>query len=63
LYKTRLLLAYFKEDEIELNKIQIPSSGGAVSIGEISDWELKDFYRALIKLKDSPEISYGILMI
>ena len=60
LYRTRLLLAYFKEDEIELNNIQIPTNGGANVIGEISDWELKDFYRALIKLKDSPTISYGI---
>jgi hypothetical protein len=60
LYQTRLLLAYFKEDEKELNNTQAPSYDGAIVIDDISDKEMKDFFRALIRLKDSPEISYNI---
>lgn len=60
LYQARLLLAYFKEDEQSLNDISLPDNNGPTVIGEISDNESKNFYRALIRLKDNPSDSYKI---
>lgn len=60
LFQTQLILAYFKSDEEELKAIQTPPNDGVVIVGDISNSEMKDFYLALIKMKDSPGISYNI---
>lgn len=60
LYQTRLLLAYFKGDEDELNSLTLPVDNGPLRIGHISNHEQKDFYRALIRMDKSPETSYDI---
>jgi hypothetical protein len=60
LYRTRLLLAYFKEDEVLLNSTPLPDKNGVITIGDISNAEMKDFYRALIRIKSKPSDSYSI---
>lgn len=60
LFQTQLILAYFKNDEKELNAIPIPPYDGVIIVGDISNSEIKSFYLALIKMKESPEISYNI---
>lgn len=60
LFQIQLLLAYFKGDEEELKAMQPPANNGAIVLGDISNGEMKDFYRALIKIKKFPEVSYNI---
>ena len=60
LYQTRLLLAYFKEDEKALNTISEPENP-AIPVSEgISYADHRRFYKALIIRKKDPETSFNI---
>jgi len=59
LYQTRMLLAYFQNDERELNDIKEPDSP-IYAVRELSYRDHKQFYRALIRLEKDPESSYAI---
>ncbi|MEC3963846.1 hypothetical protein [Flagellimonas halotolerans] len=59
LYQTKMLLAYFHDDEQELNSIKEPASPIHV-VRELSYRDHKQFYRALIRLEKNPESSYTI---
>lgn len=60
LYQTRLLLSYFQKDEKTLDSIIMPENKGVVKLGEISNRDHKEFYRALIRLEAEPKIAYSI---
>ncbi|NEN25412.1 hypothetical protein G3O08_18095 [Cryomorpha ignava] len=59
LYQTKMLLAYFDNDEERLDTINEPDSRNH-SPSELSNGDYKQFYRGLLRLKDSPEFSYSI---
>lgn len=59
LYQTKMLLAYFRNDEQELNSIKEPGSP-IHAVRELSYRDHKQFYRALIRLEKNPESSYTI---
>ncbi|MEQ8470013.1 MAG: hypothetical protein RIC35_02455 [Marinoscillum sp.] len=60
LYQTRMLLAYFKQDEQELNDIKEPKKSTVHRVRELSYGDHKQFYRALIRLEKNPKSSYDI---
>lgn len=59
LYQTKMLLAYFQNDEQRLNSIKEPNSP-IYTVRELSYRDHKQFYRALIRLEKNPESSYTI---
>jgi hypothetical protein len=60
LYQTKLLLAYFNEDEQALNAVKEPNKATIQSVNELSYSNYKQFYRALIRLEKDPKSSYKI---
>ncbi|WP_139793952.1 hypothetical protein [Reichenbachiella faecimaris] len=59
LYQTKMLLAYFQNEEQELNSIKEPDSP-IHSVRGLSYRDHKQFYRALIRLEKDPKSSYVI---
>ncbi|MDW3209525.1 MAG: hypothetical protein R8N23_06655 [Reichenbachiella sp.] len=59
LYQTKMLLAYFQNDESQLHNIKEPSISNH-SVRELSYRDHKQFYRALIRLENNPESSHAI---
>lgn len=59
LYQTKMLLAYFDNDEQGLDKIKEPDSRNH-SPSELSSGDHKQFYRGLLRLEKDPESSYSI---
>ncbi|MGE0931994.1 hypothetical protein [Peijinzhouia sedimentorum] len=59
-YQTKILLAYFHDDEQELDNVEEPSKPAVHSVRELSYRDLKQFYRALIRLEKNPESSHTI---
>ncbi len=60
LYKTKLLIAYYHKDETELNNVNAPEKKNYIEANALSYFDYKEFYRALIHLKDKPESAYRI---
>ncbi|MCD4747592.1 MAG: hypothetical protein K8R58_14955 [Bacteroidales bacterium] len=58
LFKTKLLIAYFNKDEKELNSINKPNKTSPITVGEPNYKDYKEFYIALIKIKEAPENSH-----
>lgn len=60
LYKTKLLIAYYHKDETELDSVKAPEKKNYIEVNALSYFDYKEFYRALIHLKDKPESAYRI---
>jgi hypothetical protein len=60
LYRTKLLIAYYHNDENELNSIKEPDKENFVSSREINHYNYREFFRALIILKLNPSKSHKI---
>lgn len=60
LYRTKLLIAYYRKDELELEQIKPPSEKGYIEANALNHHQYKDFYRALIWLNSEPEMAHEI---
>lgn len=60
LYRTKLLIAYYHKDEIELNSVKAPEKKNYIEANALSYYDYKEFYRALIHMEDNPESAYQI---
>jgi hypothetical protein len=60
LYQTKLLIAFLQNDEKELNAIKHPESRTVSSPSSPNYHDYKNFYRALLKIQETPDYSYNI---
>lgn len=60
IFQTKLLLAYHNKDENEINRISEPKNKGIHTVGDPGYYQYKQFYLALLKIKDQPEFAYDI---
>lgn len=60
LYKTKLIIAYLKKDEEELNSIILPEVRSAISNNKPNHQDYKNFYKALLNIQSASEVSYHI---
>jgi hypothetical protein len=58
LYQTKLLIAYYNNSETELDLVSEPDGPEIKSSQEISHKEHKEFFRALIQIKNNSESAY-----
>ncbi|MFS2187162.1 hypothetical protein ACCC92_10845, partial [Mucilaginibacter sp. Mucisp84] len=59
-YRIRLLIAYFKSDEAQLDREPLPARSAPVYHRDLTDADYKEFYRGLIRIKTQPESAYEI---
>ena len=55
LYRAKLLVAYFKNDEKTLDNVELPPPPMVNNPHELSYSDYKQFYRGLIRIKEKPE--------
>lgn len=60
LYQTKLLIAYYNNNEAELDLVGKPDGNEIKSSQETTYNEQKEFYRALIQIHSHPENAYAI---
>lgn len=60
LFQTKLLLAYFKRSEKELDDVPPPPDKQLNDSRELTSGDYKQFYKALIRIGEFPESSYEI---
>lgn len=60
LLKTKLLLAYFKNDLNQINSIELPEKESFYNSNELAYLDYKRFYTALFFIQSNPQKSYDI---